>query len=202
MIASLSGKLISKTPQSALVDVHGVGCEAFVSLNTFYTLPEPGEAVALHTYLHVREDVLSLYGFGNPREKAVFLLLLGVSGIGPKLALNILSGMPPDDLIRAVGAGDAARLATIPGVGKKTAERMALELRERILSVTESPVPAEAGVPGPSEGSVTEDIVSALVNLGYKRPQAKEAVRKVINENNGDVPIETMIKEALKLLSR
>ena len=198
MIASLVGVLIDKSPNVAVIDVHGVGYQVFIPLSTFYQLPELGKSIALKTYTHVREDILKLYGFLRTDEKTVFLLLLSISGIGPKLALNILSGLPFDDLIKAIEMGDVAKLASIPGVGKKTAERLTLELKDRIGAVLPQAI---TSIESAQESSTTQDAVSALVNLGYKTPQAKETVQKVIR-SDGDLPVESLIKAALSILSR
>ena len=201
MIASIAGVLISKSPNSIIVDVHGVGYQVFIPLSTFYRLPELSKPVTLHTYTHVREDALQLYGFFHQEEKAVFLLLLGISGIGPKLAVNILSGLPLAEFVAAVRQGDEAKLGSIPGVGPKTAARLALELKEKIQGV----VPMEAAVGDRAKAQDSkkmEDAVSALVNLGYKTPQAKEAVKKVLVASDGDLSVESLIKDALRILSR
>jgi Holliday junction DNA helicase RuvA len=187
------------------VDVHGVGYEAVVPLTTFYRLPSQNETVHLWTYTHVREDALQLFGFSTVEEKNVFLLLLGISGIGPKLAINILSGLPLAELVAAVKKGDIAKLSSIPGVGQKTASRLALELKEKILTVAVDVI--SAGPVEEKDAQRVEDAVSALVNLGYKSPLAKDAVKKVLNSLNGEsgregFPIEELIKETLKVLSR
>jgi holliday junction DNA helicase RuvA len=206
MIASLTGSLISKTVQSIIIDVHGVGYEVIVPLTTYVRLPAEGQTVRFLTYTHVREDALQLYGFSAPEEKNVFLLLLGISGIGPRLAVNILSGIPLAALIEAVKKGDVAKLSSIPGIGQKTAARLVLELKEKILAVV-APDSTLAGTAGEGDSRRTEDAVSALVNLGYKSPLAKDAVKKVLQSRNGggggeDVVIEDLIKESLKVLSR
>jgi len=201
MIASISGVLASKSPNLAVVDVHGVGYQVFVPLSTFYQLPELTKPVSLHIHTHVREDALQLFGFSKPEEKSVFLLLIGISGVGPKLALNILSGLPFDDLIQAFREGSVVKLSSIPGVGKKTAERLALEMKDRMRSVFPEGVPTAGSGHSPSEGAGSDDAVSALVNLGYKNVQAKEAVRKILS-TNADMPIESLIKSALRILSK
>jgi Holliday junction DNA helicase RuvA len=205
MIASLTGILKQKTPHSIIVDVHGVGYEAVVPLTTFYQLPSQNETVHLWTYTHVREDALQLFGFSTVEEKKVFLLLLGISGIGPKLAINILSGLPLAELVAAVKQGDIAKLSSIPGIGRKTAARLALELKEKILAVA-----VDSSTAGPiveKDAERIEDAVSALVHLGYKVPLAKDAVKAVLQSRNGEsggdgLPIEELIKETLKVLSR
>ena len=194
MIAHLAGKLVAKTPAAAIVDVNGVGYEVFVSLQSFYRLPEPGAAVRLLTYTHVREDALQLFGFLEAAERELFLLLLAVAGVGPKLALNILSGMPVHELQQALDAGDVLRLVSLPGVGKKTAERLVLELREKIRRVK---------MRGPAEsdsGGVENEAISALVNLGYRRADAEHAVRAA--RAGGTTALEHTIRDALQRLSQ
>ena len=200
MIAYLTGTIIKKTPGSIIVDVGGVGYEVIVPLSTFYCLPAEDEPVSLHIYTHVREDVLILFGFFSTLEKNIFKLLISVSGIGPKLAVNILSGIGPDELLKAIVTGNSARLNAIPGVGKKTAERIALELKDKASKIT-----TEADIP-PTQVTCDEDKVifddalSALLNLGYSSKLARQAIEKAlstIKEKN----LESLIKEALKLLA-
>lgn len=200
MIAQLRGKLIHKSPEYSIIDVGGVGYRVFTPFSTFYELPDLENQVTLHTYTNVREDALQLFGFLTTDEKEMFQLLLGVSGIGPKLAVNILSGIIPEDLRSALLNGNLLRLTAIPGIGKKTAERMVLELKEKALKLhKEKPgVQAKAVAAG---DEVLEDAVSALLNLGYKRPQAEGALEKV-KKDNPDSDIEEMIKGALKILAR
>jgi holliday junction DNA helicase RuvA len=171
MIAHLRGTLLSKHPNQAIVETHGVGYDVAISVPTFTELPPKGAEVALHIHTHVREDALSLYGFLRLSEKHLFEKLLTVSGIGPKLAITILSGMPADEMVGAIRGGDVARLTRIPGIGRKTAERMVLELRDKL--------PAPAGMPetsSPPASPVEEDVISALVNLGYQRAAADKAL--------------------------
>ena len=208
MIASLDGTLRRKSPQSVIIDVHGVGYEVLTPSRTAEQLGEPGRAVHLWTYTHVREDALQLYGFLSEAEKTVFLLLMTVSGIGPRLALGMLSGLALPDLVSAVRTGNAARLSAVPGIGKKTADRLVLELKEKILTVAMEPS-AGAGTPaeGGGDSGRIEDVVSALVNLGYKPPMAREAVKQVLKAANGasgreGAGLEDLIKESLKVLSR
>lgn len=193
MIAHLAGTLASKSPEEAVVDVGGVGFQVLVSLHSFYRLPEPGQPVRLITYTHVREDALQLFGFSDTGERQLFLLLLGVAGVGPKLALNILSGMPAEELVEALDAGDVARLVSIPGVGKKTAERLVLELRDKM-----SLHRARTGAPARATG-VEAEAVSALVNLGYRRPDAERAVKAA--QAAGEAELESVIRDALRRLS-
>jgi len=199
MIAWLSGRLMHKATDYLIIDVSGVGYQIAVPLSTYCGIPDDGEDVSLHIHTHVREDSLSLFGFLTEAEKDMFLLLLGVSGIGPKLALAILSSLSVLDLSRAIQASDASRLCTIPGIGKKTAARMVLELKDKMKLI----MPAH---PAPSSGSAVasddiEDAISALVNLGYKRPQAEEAVRR-IRHARPHLGVEELIREALQMLMK
>ncbi len=194
MIAKVRGTLDHKAPGEVVVDVGGVGYQLFTALSVFYRLPEVGESVTLLVYTHVREDTLQLFGFFDPAEKQAFMLLTGVSGIGPRLALNILSGMAAGELLGALRDGDVARLVTIPGVGKRLADRMIVELRDRIDTLPDT-TPATAADPG-----IRGDALSALVNLGYRRADAERAVRRVLSE--GAAELETVLKEALRTLSR
>lgn len=193
MIAKVRGTLEHKTPGEVIVDVGGVGYQLFTALSVFYRLPEVGEPVTLLAYTHVREDALQLFGFFDPAEKQAFVLLTGVSGIGPRLALNILSGMAAGELLGALRDGDVARLVSIPGVGKRLADRMIVELRDKIEVLPEA-------VPEPADPGIRGDALSALVNLGYRRPDAERVVRQVLDQ--GASELETVLKEALRLLSR
>lgn len=195
MIAHVRGHLIVKTPQYAVVDVNGVGYKIFIPLSTFTRLPQEQDEVMLHTYTHVREDALSLYGFLSAEERDFFTTLLTISGVGPKMGLNLLSGSSLSDLMKTVQSEDTGRLSMIPGVGKKTAARIILELKEKLptLSTPEGEVHLDH--------SVSADALSALMNLGYQRTQAYEAVRKV-RDGNRDMPIESVIREALKILAK
>ncbi len=177
MIAHLRGKLLSKHPNQAIVETSGVGYDVTISVPTFSDLPAVGADVALHIHTHVREDVIALYGFLRPAEKLLFEKLITVSGIGPKLAITILSGMAADEMVGAIRGNDVARLTRIPGIGKKTAERMVLELRDKLPEGT--PV-AVAAVPATSP--TEEDVLSALVNLGYQRAAAEKALESVVRE--------------------
>jgi Holliday junction DNA helicase RuvA len=194
MIARLTGILEEKFPEQLVVDVQGVGYEVFVSLQTFYRLPALHERVSLHVYTHLREDALQLYGFLEEKEKASFLLLKGVTGIGPRLALNILSGIPVDELENALRASDVNRLVAVPGVGKKTAERLIVELREKVGAL-ENGYP---GLPG-QDTPLSAEAISALVNLGYRQVQAEKAVREAVRR--GVTTIADIIRESLRSLS-
>jgi Holliday junction DNA helicase RuvA len=197
VIAQISGTLAHKVPGEVIVDVGGVGYQVFIPLNVFYRLPEIGARVSLYIHTHLREDALQLFGFQEATEKQVFLLLNSVAGIGPKLALNILSGIPADELAQAIKEGDQLRLVSIPGVGKKLAERMIVELRDKFATfqaqVTETPVA--------SNGSqLMQDAVSALVNLGYRKAEVEKSVRDTVQ--SGNTTLEEVIKEALRRISR
>src|ERR1700687_2170096 len=192
MIAQLAGALAYKSPEHLIVDVQGVGYLVFVSLNSFYRLPEPGNAVHLLIHTHVREDALQLFGFVEREEKELFLLLAGVSGMGPRLALNILSGTPTQELQDALEAGDLVRLVAIPGVGKKTAERLVLELRDKV-KITRA---ARGADDGRRTSGLEGEAVSALVNLGYRRNEAERAVKVACAAGADD--LEAVIRSALK----
>lgn len=179
MIAHLRGTLLSRHPARVVVEVHGVGYEVQVPVGTYAQLPNPGSEVALHVFTHVREDALNLFGFAAAAEKQLFEKLITVNGVGPKLALAILSGLAPEELARALRAGDYARLTAVPGVGKKTAERLVLELRDKIAAGPD----AEQGPAAPAAGSAAEDVVSALVNLGYAPPLAQRAVQRALQQH-------------------
>ncbi|MSQ48195.1 MAG: Holliday junction branch migration protein RuvA [Deltaproteobacteria bacterium] len=192
MIARLSGVLEEKTPDQLVVNVNGVGYQVLVSLQTFYRLPIEQERVNLHIHTHLREDALQLYGFLEEKEKAGFLLLKGVTGIGPRLALNILSGIPVEELENALRTSDVTRLVAIPGVGKKTAERMVVELREKVGASSEG-----QGIPS-EHAPVSAEAISALVNLGYRQAEAEKAVRGAIQRNA--TTIAEVIRESLRSL--
>lgn len=199
MIASLTGRLKRKAMDYLVVDVAGVGYQVVVPLSTYDNLPESGEEAALHIHTHVREDSLSLFGFLTEAEKDLFLLLIGVSGIGPKLALAVLSSLSVQDLSHAINASDESKLSTISGIGKKTAARMVLELKDKIrLLASFGPSP---GSRASSVSGVVEDAISALVNLGYKMPLAEAAVRNVPDAGNVR-SVEHLIREALGTLRK
>jgi Holliday junction DNA helicase RuvA len=196
VIASLRGRLQEKHPNRVIVDVNGVGYEVHVPLSSFYGMAEPGAEIALRVHTHVREDVIALFGFGSALELQLFERLIAVSGIGPRLALAVLSGIEPPDLIQAVGRADIARLTAIPGVGKKTAERMVVELKDRLTKLAATPQPEQAAA-----SSTREDLLSALLNLGYHRPAAEKAIDAVLASER-DAPFETALRHALRRLSR
>ncbi len=196
MIAQISGTLAQKIPGEVIVDVAGVGYQVLIPLSVFYQLPEIGAPLSLQIYTHVREDALQLFGFLDLAEKQMFVLLIGVSGIGPKLAINILSGITAAELKRALREGDQNRLVAIPGVGRKLAERLIVELKDRMATL--APVEAETGrADGASQ--LVLDAVSALVNLGYKKPDAEKLVREVVKR--GAESLESVLKESLRHLS-
>ncbi len=197
MIAFLRGQLLEKQPGRVIVDVQGVGYDVAIPLSTFYPLPEPGGEVSLRIHTHVREDALALFGFGTPLELHVFERLIAISGIGPKLALAVLSGIEPQELVAAVQHGDIARLTAIPGIGKKTAERIGLELKDRLpLAV----VSASAVELAPGAG-VRDDLISALLNLGYHRPLVERAVDASLAAP-GEPTFERKLKQALQELAK
>ncbi|OGP97627.1 MAG: Holliday junction DNA helicase RuvA [Deltaproteobacteria bacterium RBG_16_55_12] len=194
MIAKINGTLEHKVPGEVIINVGGVGYQVFIPLSVFYRLPEAGGAVNLYIHTHLREDALQLFGFLEHEEKQVFLSLNSVTGIGPKLAINILSGIPAEELARALKEGDQPRLVSIPGVGKKLAERMIVELRDKFLTM-----PAEEM--GRSDGSQPmRDAISALVNLGYRQGDAEKSVREITR--NGEKTLAEVLKEALRRLSQ
>jgi holliday junction DNA helicase RuvA len=201
MIAHLRGKLLSKHPNQIVVETNGVGYEVNISVPTFSDLPALGSEVALHIHTHVREDLIALYGFLRPAEKQLFEKLMTVSGIGAKLAITILSGMAADDMAAAIRSNDVARLTRIPGIGKKTAERMVLELRDKL--------PATAGTSTPTLPTMSpteEDVLSALVNLGYQRAAAEKALASVVKNGVGKGEkagaFDALFRETLASLSK
>ncbi len=200
MIARLNGRILEKHPNRVIVDVNGVGYDVFVPLSTFYGLSEPGGSVTLRVHTHVREDALALFGFATSLEHELFERLIAVSGIGPKLALAVLSGIEPRDLIRAIERDDVARLTAIPGVGKKTAERLALELKDRLPRAGVADAEEEDASSSPG-AEVKDDVLSALVNLGYHRPLAEKAVVSAVKAVP-DAGFETTLKHALRELAK
>jgi Holliday junction DNA helicase RuvA len=202
LIAHLRGRLFEKQPNRIVVDVSGVGYDVFVPLSTFYSLGNPGDEVALRIHTHVREDALTLYGFATLLEQGLFERLIGVSGIGPRLALSVLSGIEPLELVRAIERGDVARLTAIPGVGKKTSERLVLELKDRLPRAQLAA--AVAGLTAPEEPVLRDDVLSALLNLGYHRPLAERAVDAAIKTfgATSDAGFERTLKQALRELAK
>ncbi len=196
MIAALRGRLAAKVVPRLVIDVHGVGYDVQVPLSTYARTCDIGEEIALHIHTHVREDQIALFGFASLLEQQVFERLLAVSGIGPKVALAVLSGIQPADLVTAVHTNDAARLTVIPGVGRKTAERIVLELRDRLPAAIGEPGDAPAGA-----GGIRADLLSALVNLGYPRPTVEKVVAAVAKAQP-DATFEQALREALAQLAR
>jgi Holliday junction DNA helicase RuvA len=197
MISQIRGRLANKAPGEIIIDCNGVGYGIRVPLSTFYELPEIEEEVLLQVYTHVREDALLLYGFLTHKEKELFCLLIGISGVGPKLAINVLSGISTNDLERALCEGDLLGLTRIPGIGRKTAERMLVELKDKVS--------LPGGAPGgglPLKDGVVKDALSALVNLGYTRSIAEEAVHDVVRSQGHELSLEELLKESLRLLAR
>jgi Holliday junction DNA helicase RuvA len=195
MIAHLRGRLLAKHPNQAVIETAGVGYDVTITIPTFSDLPSPGSEVALHIHTHVREDQIALYGFLKPSEKQLFEKLITVSGIGPKLAITILSGMPADEMVGAIRNNDIARLTRIPGIGKKTAERMVLELRDKL-----PPAGAETPAP-PTMTAMEEDVLSALTNLGYQRPAAERALAQAA-KNGKEESFEALFRNTLASLSK
>lgn len=196
MIAHLRGRLIAKSPGHAIVEAAGVGYEVAISIPTYSELPLLNEEVALHVYTHVREDALALFGFLRREEKQLFERLIGVSGIGPRLAITILSGLSADAVVAAIRAADVASLTRIPGIGKKTAERMVLELRDKVDQFA-APSAASAA------SAVEEDVISALVNLGYQRALAERALGRISSGKNGQKQaFEDLFREALAAMAK
>jgi Holliday junction DNA helicase RuvA len=196
MIARLSGRLIEKSPSRIIVDVAGVGYAVHVPLSTFYGLGEPGSEVLLRIHTHVREDAISLFGFATTLELDLFERLIGINGIGPKLALAVLSGIDPSELVRAVAGQDVARLTRIPGVGKKTAERIGLELKDRLPHAA-----SMAGALSDASASRRDDLLSALTNLGYKGPVAEKAIDGAISSAPG-ATFEQVLRDILRQMVR
>ena len=206
MIAHLSGKLLSKQATSVIVDVSGVGYEVTIPLSTFYDLEDLGSTVQLRIYTHVREDALQLYGFKTARERELFLKIISVTGIGPKLGITLLSGMSADEMIASIRTNNLARLTLIPGVGRKTAERLIMELREKVADLSSAQIEEEFGAksevsPEAPEDAVRADALSALLNLGYQRSGAEKAIDAALKEE-GEMTVESVLRRTLKKLAR
>ena len=206
MIAHLKGTLLSKQATTVIVDVAGVGYEVTIPVSTFYDLEEVGGPVQLRIYTHVREDALQLYGFKTTRERELFLRLISVSGIGPKLAITLLSGMSADEMIASIRTNNIAKLTLIPGIGRKTAERLVVELREKVASLSSEQLEEEFGAVTDSRAELTEDVVrsdalSALLNLGYQRTSAEKAVDSSLSEAE-DLTVESVLRRSLRKLAR
>ncbi len=201
MIAYLTGKLAFKAPTHLTLDVQGVGYEVHIPLSTYYALPNLDEITALNIHTHLREDAIQLFGFLSQSEKESFLLLTTVSGIGPKLALSVLSSLPVSDLICAIQAGDIDKLATVPGIGKKSAGRIALELKDKVGKIQSGFVQANVSDTTALDGPF-EDALSALINLGYRPNDAKEALKRVTKGLSSPIALKNLIREGLKELAR
>jgi Holliday junction DNA helicase RuvA len=206
MIAHLSGTLLSKQATSAIVDVGGVGYDVAIPLSTFYELGEVGEPVQLRVYTHVREDAIQLFGFKTTRERELFLQLISVNGVGPGLAIKLLSGMPADEMIASIRTNNLVRLVAIPGVGRKTAERLVVDLRDKIAALSspaleeEFAAKAAAGAPT-SADAMRDDAMSALSNLGYQKAAVEKAVKNAIDEG-GDLSVEVILRRSLRSLAK
>ncbi|MGW8209408.1 MAG: Holliday junction branch migration protein RuvA, partial [Syntrophobacteria bacterium] len=197
MIAHIQGFLHFKSPEYLVIDVDGIGYQVHVPLSTFYDLPQVGSTVSLHIHTHVREDALQLYGFRSPEEKVIFVRLISISGIGPRLAVNILSGISPAELVESLSQNNLARLISIPGVGRKTAERIMVELRDKVSSLVPShdvTVPVKTA----ADEAVIEDALSALLNLGYKKGVAQRAIENARQRLEGEITLESLLKESLR----
>jgi Holliday junction DNA helicase RuvA len=201
MIAFLTGRLAFKAPTHLTLDVQGVGYEVHIPLSTYYALPNLDEVTALNIHTHLREDAIQLFGFLSQSEKESFLLLTSVSGIGPKLALSVLSSLPITDLVHAIQTEDVDKLATVPGIGKKSAGRIALELKDKVGKIHGAP-PRATAVDAPNADGPWEDALSALVNLGYRAQDAKEALKRVTEAASGSLALKELIRKGLKELAR
>ena len=207
MIAHLSGTLLSKQATSVIVDVAGVGYELAIPLSTFYELGEPGSPVQLRVYTHVREDALQLFGFKTARERELFLHLISVNGVGPGLAIKLLSGMSADEMIASIRTNNLVRLVAIPGVGRKTAERLVVDLREKMAALSSPALEEEfaaqtgSGAPATTEEALRNDAMSALANLGYQKASAEKAVKTAMDEG-GDLSVEVILRRGLRSLAK
>jgi holliday junction DNA helicase RuvA len=201
MIALLTGRLAFKAPTHLALDVHGVGYEVFIPLSTYYNLPNVDDSVTLSIHTHVREDAIQLFGFSTPQEKDAFVLLLSVSGIGPKSALGMLSALPVSDLVLAIQSGDMEKLETVPGIGKKSAGRLVLELKDKMIKLHPGLMPQSDPVTN-SQDDTFDDALSALTNLGYRASDAKEALKAAQRSRSGPMTLQDLIRETLKNLAR
>lgn len=199
MIALLTGLIAHKSPDHIVLDVNGVGYRVLIPFSTYYELPEEGGTASLHIHTSVREDAIQLYGFRTRLEKFFFQMLISVTGVGPKLGRDILSNIQPGPLAQALGQGDIQKLSAIPGIGKKTAERLILELKDKVGKLDMSSLPAVERREIPAD-DVAEDVISALLNLGYKEPQVRKALAGV--DATGGISVEGLLKQALKILMK
>jgi Holliday junction DNA helicase RuvA len=201
MIALISGKIVYKGISHVIVDVQGVGYRVFIPLTTFYELPETGQTITLHVHTNVKQDAINLFGFYTVQERDLFQLMISVSGIGPKMSMNILSGISAQELLRAISGGNLGKLVNIPGVGKKMAERLILELKEKVIKkmmLDEMPAADDQHQAGEI---IMEDALSALVNLGYKNNVAKDALDKVLRSSDEELGMDQLLKKTLKILA-
>ena len=207
MIAHLSGTLLSKQATSVIVDVGGVGYDVAIPLSTFYDLGEIGEPIQLRVYTHVREDALQLYGFKTARERELFLQLISVNGVGPALAIKLLSGMNADEMIASIRTNNLVRLVAIPGVGRKTAERLVVDLRDKIAALSSPALEEEFAAKAAVEGAPTtteamrNDAMSALANLGYQKAAVEKAVKNAVDEG-GELSVEVILRRSLRSLAK
>jgi Holliday junction DNA helicase RuvA len=201
MIALLTGRLALKAPSHLALDVQGVGYEVFIPLSTYYNLPNVQDSLTLSIHTHVREDAIQLFGFSTPQEKDAFVLLLSVSGIGPKSALGILSALPVSDLVSAIQSGDVEKLETVPGIGKKSAGRLVLELKDKLTKLHPALMPPDAQLLKGRDEQF-DDALSALTNLGYRASDAKEALKAAQQSRSGPLTLQELIRESLKKLAR
>ncbi|HET9606684.1 MAG TPA: Holliday junction branch migration protein RuvA [Nitrospira sp.] len=201
MIALLTGRLAFKAPSHLALDVQGVGYEVFIPLSTYYNLPNVQDSLTLSIHTHVREDAIQLFGFSTPQEKDAFVLLLSVSGIGPKSALGILSALPVSDLVSAIQSGDVEKLETVPGIGKKSAGRLVLELKDKLTKLHPALMPPDAQLLKGRDEQF-DDALSALTNLGYRASDAKEALKAAQQSRSGPLTLQELIRESLKKLAR
>jgi len=201
MIASLTGRLAFKAPTHLVLDVQGVGYEVFIPLSSYYGLPNLSESTSLSVHTHVREDAIQLFGFLTSQEKDAFVLLTSVSGVGPKLALSVLSALPVSDLVSAIQAEDVEKLTTVPGIGNKSASRLVLELKDKVGKLHPGLLPANDS-PRQGHDVTFDDALSALVNLGYRPQDAKEALKQVKMFNPESIVLKDMIRESLKELAK
>ncbi|MDI6743042.1 MAG: Holliday junction branch migration protein RuvA [Smithella sp.] len=201
MIALISGKIVHKGVSHVIVDVHGVGYRVFIPLTTYYELPEADQTITLHVHTNVKQDAIQLFGFHSVQERDLFQLMISVSGIGPKIAMNILSGISAPELLRALSVGNVGKLVHVPGVGKKMAERLVLELKEKVLKkMTLEQIP-DTGIQSGAMDMIREDALSALVNLGYKNNVAKDALDKAVRSSEEELSMDNLLKKTLKILA-
>ena len=201
MIALISGKIVYKGISHVIVDVQGVGYRIFIPLTTFYELPEAGQIITLHVHTNVKQDAINLFGFYTVQERDLFQLMISVSGIGPKMSMNILSGISAQELLRAISGGNVEKLVNIPGVGKKMAERLILELKEKVIKKMIMEKMPAADDQHHAREIIIEDVLSALVNLGYKSNVARDALDKAMRSSEEELGMDKLLKKTLKILA-